>query len=127
MEERYAMIGILVIVVFSVFAVVALNSTTGAISGTSLGGYQSGSKIYGGAIKKIYQQPNTMGKAFTRQLYIDRAQAFLYANQDKWDCSYGEEALKSPYPCVADENNPGKYCCVIPEDLPERYAQWAPN
>ena len=125
MEEKLAMIGILVIVVISVLAVVILDSTTGALSGTSFGVYTSGSKVYGGAIKKIYQQPNIVGRAFERQLYLDRAQAFLYANKDKWYCSYGEEALNSPYPCVADENNPGKYCCVIPEDLPMRYAQWA--
>ena len=133
MEERYAMIGILLIVVVSVFAVVLDDSLTGnaflsgTSSGLSLGGYSRGPKIYGGAIKKIYQQPNIMGNAFEKQLYMDRAQAFLYANQDKWDCSYGPEALNSPYPCVADENNPGNYCCVIPEDLPERYGQWAPN
>jgi hypothetical protein len=125
MEERYAMIGILVIVVVSVFAVMYVDSATGALSGSSFGGYTAGPKIYGGMTKKVYQQPNVMGRAFERQLYIDRAQQFLYANQDKWDCSFGKEAETSPYPCVADENNPGKYCCVIPEDLPNRYAQWA--
>ena len=131
MEERIAMTSILIIVVISVFAVVMNDSLTGnaslsgTSSGVSLGGYQAGPKIYGGAVKKIYQQPNVMGRAFEKQLYIDRAQAFLYANKDKWDCSYGAEAEDSPYPCVADENNPGKYCCVIPEDLPERYGQWA--
>lgn len=123
MEENFAIAGILVILVISVGAVVYLDSTTGNIA---YGGY-GGSKIYGGAIKKIYENPSTMGKEFTKQLYLQRAQDFLYANKDKWDCSYGEEALKSSYPCVADENNPGKYCCVIPEDLPERYAQWAPG
>lgn len=125
--ERIAMISILSIVVISVLAVVVHDSMTGALTGSSFGGYQAGPKLYGGAIKKIYQQPNVMGRAFERQLYVGRAQQFLYANQDKWDCSYGEEALSSPYPCVADENNPGKFCCVIPEDLPMRYAQWAPN
>src|SRR3990172_9708865 len=123
MSERIALIGILLIVVVSVFAVVLNDSLTGNAYLSLASG--RGPKIYGGAIKKIYHQPNVMGHAFERQLYMDRAQQFLYANKDKWDCSYGEEALRSPYPCVADETNPGKYCCVIPEDLPERYGQWA--
>ena len=127
MEENYAIVGIIAVVVISTLAVVYLDSVTGDISFNAYNGYNpyGGSKLYGGAIKKIAEDPAIMGKQFEKQFYLERAQRFLYENKDKWDCSYGKDAEKSPYPCVADENNPGKYCCVIPEDLPERYAQWA--
>jgi hypothetical protein len=124
MEEKFAIAGILVIVLISVLSVVYLDSATGGA--TAYGGYGA-SKLYGGMLKKTYQQPNVLGREIERDIYLRKAQLYLYENQDKWDCSYGAEAETSPYPCVADENNPGKYCCVIPEDLPDRYAQWAPR
>ena len=127
MEERFAIVGVLIIVLVSMLAVVYLDSATGdAIYTVNAAGYGYSSKIYGGMLKKVNLQPNVLGRAYQQQVYTDRAQAFLYANQDKWNCSFGDEALTNPYPCVFDEGL-GKYCCVVPQDMPERYGQWAPD
>ncbi len=113
--ERLALFAIIGIVVVSLFAVVAVDSLTGAAyySGAySAGGY-SGNKIYGGAIRRaMAKDPLAFGGyKYADEIRIQRGQAYLYANKDKWDCTYGKEAETSPHPCVFDESLQ-KYCCV---------------
>ncbi len=112
MENTYALIGILLIVAISIFAVAYDSSLTGA--GAYNSAYGGRSKIYGGAIKKAFKtNPGAFGKGYADALFIQRNQNYLYANKDKWDCSYGKEAETSPYPCVFDDSV-GKYCCILP-------------
>ncbi|HLF54479.1 MAG TPA: hypothetical protein VI612_02055 [Candidatus Nanoarchaeia archaeon] len=114
MENRYALIGILVIMLIGVGAVVHLNTATGAISTSSYGSYGYTSKIYGGAIEKAFREnPKAISDGYAKSQFVLKNQQYLYANKDKWDCSYGKEAESSPYPCVFDDSV-GKYCCIIP-------------
>jgi hypothetical protein len=117
--EKTAIIAIVLIVLISVIAVISVNSFTGAytshdyelLAGSSYGA----SKLYGGAIRKaIATNPEALSKKYSEEQFILRAQDYLYANKDKWDCSFGDEALGSAYPCVYEESL-GKYCCVLPE------------
>jgi len=110
MHNRYALIGILVILVVSIGAVVYLNSVTGSYSSN----YRSASKIYGGAIKRAYKDnPGAFGSAYAKAVYIQRNQDYLYANRDKWDCTFGKEAETSSFPCMYQDDIQ-KYCCIVP-------------
>lgn len=113
--ERYAIIGILGIVLISTFFVFYNTPLTGEYTSS----YGVGPKLYGGGMKKAYSQNSVaIGKNRAEAQFILRQQEYVYANQDKWDCSFGKEAEQSAYPCVWDENLQ-KYCCVIyetPED-----------
>jgi len=104
---------IVAIVVISVLSVVYVNSITGhgAYDLNAANSY-GGSKVYGGAIRKaMTDNPSAFGKAYGEQMWAQHWQEIMYSNRDKWDCSFGDEARDSKYPCIFDEGLQ-KYCCV---------------
>lgn len=107
------MLAIVLVVAF--FAVAQISATGNAAYNQyhfmAYNGYV-GNKVYGGAVKKVYQRPATLSKQLERDLYVARVQKYLLDNRDKWDCSFGSEALSSPYPCMPDGDS-GRYCCVV--------------
>ncbi len=107
--ERFAAVGIVAILVISIFAVLYVNSATGAYSSS----YGYGSKVYGGGLKKAMSgRSGALGKQVQYDTFLEDQRAYLYENKDKWDCSFGKEAETSAYPCFFDESLQ-KYCCVI--------------
>lgn len=108
--SKTALYGIIAIVLISVLAVVYVNSFTGALASSY--GY-SNSKLYGGAIRKAYaQNPGAISQKYEEDFFNSRAQNFMYAHKDEWECTFdAETADKSGFPCIKDENS-DKYCCV---------------
>lgn len=108
MEEQYAMFGVLAIVLVAVFAFSFSFSVTGEVASNAYG-YN---KVYGGAVKKVEQNPSMFGKAFAKRQQNARWWNFLYENRDEWDCSYDKEtALASDNPCFLN-GDVNTYCCV---------------
>ncbi|MBW2969837.1 hypothetical protein KY309_00925 [Candidatus Woesearchaeota archaeon] len=107
--SRAALYGIIAIVVISVVAVVYVNSFTGALASS----YGYSSKLYGGAIRKAYSTNHAaVSKKYADDVFVSRAQNFMYSHKDEWDCSFDEEtADTSGFPCIKDENS-DKFCCV---------------
>lgn len=104
MKEVYA---ILAIVLISVFVFITASPSTANV----VHGYGA-SKVYGGAWKKIYQNPSMVSQAFADNLQTKRWQNYMYSNLDDWDCSFGTEAEESKYPCIFDKSL-NKYCCIV--------------
>jgi len=107
---KYIVFAIIGIVLFSGIAVmINYNSVTGL----NAGNYVSRPSLYGGGLRKAMQDtPRAFGKDYAQSRVDTRYQQFMYANTDKWDCSFGKEAESSPYPCIF-EPKIGKYCCVV--------------
>ncbi len=109
--SKVVLIGLLSIVVISMFAVVAHDSITGAISGSVAGGSYGVSKVYGGGIKK-QSALNSYSAEGAKQIYYDGLLEYMALYPEKLTCGFGEEALSSEKACVLDEKT-GKYCCII--------------
>lgn len=108
MENNYALVGILAIVLISIVAV----SYDASITGNAYLGYYGRSKVYGGDLKKQFQRPANLGKAYSEALFIQRNQQYMLANKDKWQCKF--DTADGPYPCMYDDGMK-KWCCIIPE------------
>ncbi len=108
MKEVFAVFGIFLI---GVFTLVITTSYTGQVAYSQYGVQ----KVYGGAWKKAETRPSMVGEAYASQLYVEKLQEYIYDHKSDWDCSFGDEAENSIYPCIFDENI-GKYCCVVSED-----------
>ncbi len=105
--ERIAIISIIGIVIISVLAVVYVNSSTGAYS-SAVYGY--GSKLYGPGLKKAQaDNPYAFGKAYGKAVMDQRYQAYMYANEDTWDCSF--DTSDGNDPCIYDDAKQ-KWCCL---------------
>jgi len=102
--ERRVMVAILLIVLISVIAV-DVSSITGKLAQN---GYAA-SKVYGGGAKKYGQLVAERQHAEMR--YLKEMQNYMYDNEEQWDCSYGDEALRSDYPCMYNKELQ-KYCCI---------------
>lgn len=109
--ERFAIVGILAIVLVAVFAVSWSFSTTGYLAQN---GYGSVAKVYGGNIGKHQRQ--VAASQNTEAFYMMRLQEYMYRNKDRWVCTFGDEALASEYPCIFDQDLQ-KYCCVMDDVL----------
>ncbi len=111
---KAAILAIFGIVAFSVFAVLYIDSITGAGAYRSYG-YGYASKLYGGGMKRaISESPSSvMGVKYGEALRNQRLSDYIYSNKDKWDCSFNkQQADRSVDPCIFDGNS-GKYCCVV--------------
>jgi len=111
MENNYALIGILAIVLISIVAVSYFESEA-SITGNAYLGYYGRSKVYGGDLKKQFKNPANLGKAYSEALFIQRNQQYMLANKDKWQCKF--DTADGPYPCMYDDGMK-KWCCIMPE------------
>lgn len=114
MKEVFA---ILVIVLLSVFIFVTVKTFTGQMAGNGYGM----NKVYGGAWKKQYSRPSMVSQAFERQLYLEKLNQYMLDHKAEWNCTFGDEAVDSIYPCFFDSDIE-KYCCVI-SDGPGNFNQ----
>ncbi|VVB80825.1 Uncharacterised protein [uncultured archaeon] len=111
---KAAIIAIFGIVAFSVFAVLYVDTITGAGAYRSIG-YGFAPKLYGGGMKKaIAENPSAvLGYKYGEAVRTQRIVNFMYSNQNKWDCSFNkQQADKSSDPCMFDPQLK-KYCCVV--------------
>ncbi len=112
MDDKVAIVGIFVVFMFAF--VIADSQLTGYLAQN---GYY-GNKVYGGAIKKIPQNPQWNGRVYAEQVRNERAQYYMYGNRDKWDCSFSQQSADdSIYPCVFDDVSQ-KYCCIVDDSNP---------
>ena len=105
--ENQVIIGILAIVAISVGAVLLNDASI-----TGLNAYGYASKIYGPGLKNAYHNPTVFGKAFDKELNMQRNQQYMLAHKDDWDCSFATS--DGPFPCMQDENTK-KWCCLLPK------------
>ncbi len=103
-----AIFGILAIFLISLLSVIYVNSFTGAVASNAYGS----SKLYGGGLRRAYVSDfDALSKKYSDNQFEAQMSAFMYSNQDKWECTFGPEAVNSGYPCVYDEKLK-KYCCI---------------
>ena len=109
--EKYAGFVMLVMVLVFTVGIISYDHITGSYG--RIGYRKSG--LYGGGLSKAYTQnyyavSRQYGDAMTKFAQESRGQAYLYANKDRWDCSFtAQAAAEAPFPCVFDNQ---KWCCV---------------
>lgn len=118
--EKFAVFGIISIVVISFLAVVMTSAIELSTANAAFNFYDyelgassySGPKVYGGNLKKL-SGPRPAPKMDVDDVRLmDKYYPIFMKNWDKCDFSLSSEAaLKSDMPCLKDEQS-GKYCCL---------------